>query len=258
MTTRPLTVPKGSDHFPCVSLPFLAVLQESGPLGPYTFRCGPADVATWVERLTDAAVQPPDLAAEAAAAQAAAAAAAAAAEAAEADAAEAGGATPSGGGDGPPDGPEAAPAASKGLVVLGSSIGWFSFFANLLYGVPSVGYDLLCSDVREAQKVAARHGLDDTSAAAGVRFVCDDARNADLHEAAVIWINGAVWSPVTRSAIYAKLAAEAKPGALVIDYHDALAKAVDDSPFELLTPLVVPTSWSNQTLIFVMQRKGDG
>lgn len=144
--------------------------------------------------------------------------------------------------------------ASRGLVVLGSSIGWFSFFAHLLYGVPSMGYDLLCTEVEEAAAVAAKHQVD-SSIARGVQFVCDDARNAELQYASVIWINGAVsptaislsprtppcpatarrrwspgqtvavisppggaaqvWSPSTRSGIYAKIAAEVAVGTLV-------------------------------------------
>eukprot|EP01052_Picozoa_sp_SAG31_P053441 SAG31_NODE_13703_length_852_cov_1.316069_1_plen_251_part_01 len=53
-----------------------------------------------------------------------------------------------------------APVASRGLVVLGSSIGWFAFFGHLLYNVPSMGYDLLCTDVEEAQATAEEHGID--------------------------------------------------------------------------------------------------
>jgi hypothetical protein len=43
---------------------------------------------------------------------------------------------------------------------------------------------------------------------ASVRFVCADARTAELHLTSIIWINDAVWSPVTRSAVYAKITAE--------------------------------------------------
>jgi hypothetical protein len=45
-------------------------------------------------------------------------------------------------------------AAESGLVVLGSSIGWFQFFGHAFFGARSTGFDLLCSDVQEAQRIA--------------------------------------------------------------------------------------------------------
>jgi hypothetical protein len=165
-------------------------------------------------------------------------------------------------------------------VVLGTSIGYFPLLAHLLFGTPAVGYELLCSDVKEAKRIARKHqvqqqqqqqsgsasmhvrcGADlltplaraqvDMSPGQGVRFFCDDARNAELHEATVcpppnpppraaqpqllsgqllpapsmpqqpgqslvvidfqvIWLNSAVWSVPTRSAMYAKITAEAQ------------------------------------------------
>ena len=144
----------------------------------------------------------------------------------------------------------------RGLVVLGSSIGYFPILAHLLFGTPTVGYDLLCSDVAEANRVVQKHKID-ASPGTGVRFFCQDGRDAELSEATVIWLNAAVWSVATRSAIYAKITAEVQEGALVIDYHDSLATALADSPFELIHTTVVPTSWNPESPIYVMQRVGN-
>ena len=59
----------------------------------------------------------------------------------------------------------------------------------------------------------------------GVRFHHTDAKLADFTNAAVVWINDAVWSVATRSAVYARLAADLRLGALVVDYHDSLVTA---------------------------------
>ena len=56
----------------------------------------------------------------------------------------------------------------------------------------------------------------------GVRFHHTDAKLADFTNAAVVWINDAVWSVATRSAVYARLAADLRLGALVVDYPDSL------------------------------------
>ena len=47
---------------------------------------------------------------------------------------------------------------------------------------------------------------------------------------------------------------EAAVGTIVVGYHDSLAKAVDDSPWELVEVLTVATSWAKETLVFVMHR----
>ena len=49
-------------------------------------------------------------------------------------------------------------------------------------------------------------------------------------------------------------ATEAAVGTIVVGYHDSLAKAVDDSPWELVEVLAVATSWAKETLVFVMRR----
>ena len=65
----------------------------------------------------------------------------------------------------------------------------------------------------------------------GVRFHHTDAKLADFTNAAVVWINDAVWSVATRSAVYARLAADLRLGALVVDYHDSLVTAGTPSLF---------------------------
>eukprot|EP00873_Tetraselmis_striata_P044725 jgi/Tetstr1/464989/TSEL_009720.t1 len=107
-------------------------------------------------------------------------------------------------------------AAGKEYVVWGSSLGWLVFYGALSRGLRSAGYELLPGLVAFAEQLAAEHQV------AGVRFVPGDMLACDLSSAGLVMLASQCWDAELVAAAGAKLAAELRPGALVVDYTGAL------------------------------------
>jgi precorrin-6B methylase 2 len=75
------------------------------------------------------------------------------------------------------------------LVDLGSGLGHVALLASMLSGVRSIGIEIEAAYVRSAQECAQGLGL------SHVRFICEDARDADLSSGTVFYL----YSPFTGS-----------------------------------------------------------
>eukprot|EP00931_Biecheleriopsis_adriatica_P069079 TRINITY_DN42967_c0_g1_i1.p1 TRINITY_DN42967_c0_g1~~TRINITY_DN42967_c0_g1_i1.p1 ORF type:complete len:562 (-),score=101.94 TRINITY_DN42967_c0_g1_i1:155-1750(-) len=100
------------------------------------------------------------------------------------------------------------------MVVFGSSLGMQCFLGRLLLGYSScVGYDLLESEVAASRDIASRFDI------SAVEFHCQNALEADIGSAGLLWLNAYAWSPESKELLCAKLLSEAARAAIVVSYE---------------------------------------
>ena len=130
------------------------------------------------------------------------------------------------------------------VVVLGSSTGLLVLYGALYWdGVTALGIELLPSLVAAARRAAA------AAAAAGcasrgqqLSFVCGDILECDLRNACVIMVTSQCWDVALIESLRRKLAKEARPGVVVVDYRPLL----DGVPlFAAPAKVTVEVSWDS-------------
>ncbi|CAE7316931.1 Ogt [Symbiodinium natans] len=105
--------------------------------------------------------------------------------------------------------------APQQMVVFGSSIGWQCFLGHLHLGyAPCRGFEILASQVQAAQRLAEELGLED-----GVEFRCQDALEADVSEAGLVWLNTYAWPAEVKQRVAQKLLQELPEGSQVVSYE---------------------------------------
>ena len=174
-------------------------------------------------------------------------------------------------------------------VVFGSSTGWLVFYAALAHGVRSVGYELLEGRVATARATAraafsfstgtsdARSNeetfrsenaavVDEKRDAVATKarracswvgllaFSSSDATLAPLGVGAkVVVLTSQCWDESLKTRVAERLASELKPGALVVDYGERLAR--EPAFGEPLAVVEAPTSWNAKQRFYVFQKR---
>ena len=176
-------------------------------------------------------------------------------------------------------------------VVFGSSTGWLVFYAALAHGVRSVGYELLEGRVATARATARaafsfsarpdelKSSNEETfrsenaaivdekkrdAVATKARRACSwvgllafsssDATLAPLGVGAkVVVLTSQCWDESLKTRVAERLASELKPGALVVDYGERLAR--EPAFGEPLAVVEAPTSWNAKQRFYVFQKR---
>ena len=145
-------------------------------------------------------------------------------------------------------------------VVFGSSTGWLVFYAALAHGVRSVGYELLEGRVATA-RATARTAFSFSSKARRacswvglLAFSSSDATLAPLGVGAkVVVLTSQCWDESLKTRVAERLASELKPGALVVDYGERLAR--EPAFGEPIAVVEAPTSWNAKQRFYVFQKR---
>ncbi|CAK9071299.1 UDP-N-acetylglucosamine--peptide N-acetylglucosaminyltransferase 110 kDa subunit [Durusdinium trenchii] len=133
------------------------------------------------------------------------------------------------------------------MVVLGSSLGWQCFLGLLHLNYTScVGYEILPSQVEEAQHLAQSWSLN-------ITFHCQDALEANLEDAELVWLNSYAWPSEVKQLLSEKLA-ELPRGARVVSY-EAFPEAAPSGAWRLEAQEPLETSWDSELLAYVYQRQ---
>uniref|UniRef100_A0A061RJK9 Uncharacterized protein n=1 Tax=Tetraselmis sp. GSL018 TaxID=582737 RepID=A0A061RJK9_9CHLO len=128
--------------------------------------------------------------------------------------------------------------------VLGSSIGWLVFFGAVIFGVDSLGLEMLPRMVAVAEGVRSRHQV------IGAEFRAGDFLEEPLGGVGLVMLASQCWDKHLVSAAGRKLAEELPAGALAVDYTNALG------PFlgEPRLVVEVPVSWNPAQRILVFEK----
>ena len=145
-------------------------------------------------------------------------------------------------------------------MVFGSSTGWLVFYAALAHGVRSVGYELLEGRVATA-RATARTAFSFSSKARRacswvglLAFSSSDATLAPLGVGAkVVVLTSQCWDESLKTRVAERLASELKPGALVVDYGERLAR--EPAFGEPIAVVEAPTSWNAKQRFYVFQKR---
>ena len=148
------------------------------------------------------------------------------------------------------------------VVVFGSSTGWLVFYAALVFGARSVGYELLEGRVATANETARecvfsseRESEKNTSSVSDLfAFSCSDALFAPLGEnAKVVVLTSQCWDEALKTRVASRLASHLTIGALVVDYGDSLKR--ERAFGEPVAVVEAPTSWNEKQKFYVFQKK---
>jgi hypothetical protein len=148
------------------------------------------------------------------------------------------------------------------VVVFGSSTGWLVFYASLVFGARSVGYELLEGRVATANETARecvfpseRESEKNTSSVSDLfAFSCSDALFAPLGEnAKVVVLTSQCWDEALKTRVASRLASHLTVGALVVDYGDSLKR--ERAFGEPVAVVEAPTSWNEKQKFYVFQKK---
>jgi hypothetical protein len=148
------------------------------------------------------------------------------------------------------------------VVVFGSSTGWLVFYAALVFGARSVGYELLEGRVATANETARecvfsseRESEKNTSSVSDLfAFSCSDALFAPLGEnAKVVVLTSQCWDEALKTRVASRLASHLTVGALVVDYGDSLKR--ERAFGEPVAVVEAPTSWNEKQKFYVFQKK---
>ena len=144
--------------------------------------------------------------------------------------------------------------ASRGdgvAVVLGSSLGFEAYLPALVYGVRTVGVELLCGLQSLAEQVRVVHGV----AASLARFECADALEWSLPaETALVYVDDTAWDDHAVAQLAAKLAASLPQGAVVV--HNSQVGYATQKRFKLLETREVACSWNSRHPVLVHLTQG--
>ena len=130
------------------------------------------------------------------------------------------------------------------FIHLGSNVGTETLYAALTWGLKSVGYDVLCNLVEEAEEFKKVYNV------GHAEFHCKDALEADLSNAAVVWIDNQSWDEDLTNGIFKKLAKELPMDAIVIEYaasdYHADSRLEISNWLEARSCASLDVSWDNQ------------
>uniref|UniRef100_A0A7S4BRQ9 Uncharacterized protein n=1 Tax=Chrysotila carterae TaxID=13221 RepID=A0A7S4BRQ9_CHRCT len=131
-------------------------------------------------------------------------------------------------------------------LVLGSSLGFETYFLALTFGIPSVGVEILSSLVRVSHAVQSEHGVPTSL----VSFQCEDALNYRIpSDTAIVYADDTAWDAPALAALAAKLSAELPDGAIVV--HNSEHGFASQPAFKLLEVVSVETSWNPSHPVYV-------
>ncbi|GMF11785.1 unnamed protein product [Phytophthora lilii] len=134
------------------------------------------------------------------------------------------------------------------LTVFGSSSGSLVLFATIALGINATGVEILpflhneAEQTRQALQVATHK----------CHFICADMLTVPVHKTSIVLLTSQCWDAQLYQQLQLKLETELQPGALVIDYKDALQSS---SLFQMVQH--VPhqrVSWTNSQSLFIFQR----
>lgn len=142
------------------------------------------------------------------------------------------------------------------MVVLGSSLGLQCFSGHLDLGYASCeGYELLESQVSASIKVANEFCLN------AVKFYCQDALDANISSAGLVWLNTYAWSSKLKDSVCVKVLTEAPHRARVLSYEPLypLELAGHTSCLVLKNTCELDTSWAPnlQAYVYEVERAPD-
>ncbi|KAG2786783.1 hypothetical protein JG687_00002668 [Phytophthora cactorum] len=134
------------------------------------------------------------------------------------------------------------------LTVFGSSSGSLVFFAALALDLRSTGVEILPF----LHELAEQTRKDLQISKNKCRFKCADMLTVSVQETSILLLTSQCWDAALYQQVQHKLEAELQPGALVIDYKNAL----QSSPhFHLLHQLPHQrVSWNNSQSFFIFER----
>lgn len=142
-------------------------------------------------------------------------------------------------------------------VVLGSSLGSLCIFGACVYGLPTLGIELMPMLTAQAESIARE------AQASHVHFTCADMLQCDLSGADIVLLASQCWDEELVTAVGIKLLAELDIGALALDYTPALGHAgrktsgestgTHGRRFELQCKVSAPVSWDGAHSFFVWQ-----
>ena len=145
-------------------------------------------------------------------------------------------------------------ARSLEWVSFGSNVGTETLYAATTWGVRSTGYDVLCNLVSYANEFRDRFRVDNA------RFFCEDALDADLLNAGIVWIDNQSWDEHLSNAVFSKLNRDLPPGAIVIEYavsdFHAGAKLYVGNRLDVVGCATLDVSWDNNhgTTVSIFQK----
>ena len=136
-------------------------------------------------------------------------------------------------------------------VVLGSSLGFEAYLPALVYGVRTVGVELLCGLQSLAEQVRVVHGV----SASLARFECADALEFSLPaETALVYVDDTAWDDHAVAELAAKLAGSLPQGAVVV--HNSQVGYATQKRFKLLETREVACSWNSRHPVLVHLTQG--
>ncbi|CEG43695.1 uncharacterized protein PHALS_13989 [Plasmopara halstedii] len=135
------------------------------------------------------------------------------------------------------------------LTVFGASIGSLVFFAGLVFGLRSVGVEILefLHDVAEQFRLNLQISKEKCC------FKCADMVTVSVHDVSILLLTSQCWDEALYAQVQTKLELELQSGTLVIDYKNALQK----SPHFRLVREVhnQRVSWNSSQSFFIFERK---
>jgi hypothetical protein len=134
------------------------------------------------------------------------------------------------------------------LTVFGSSSGSLVFFAALALGLASQGIEILPFLHDAAEQTRLELQIPDRIC----RFVCADMLTVSVHDTSILLLTSQCWDTALHHQVQFKLEAELRPGALVLDYKNALQSSRCFRLAQQLTQRRV--SWSSSQSLFIFER----
>jgi len=120
------------------------------------------------------------------------------------------------------------------FVAMGSNVGTEVFYMSLGFGMPSSGYEILCSlvDKANAYKAAAAPDSD-------VQFHCANALDANVSGVGIVYLDNEVWDVAISAAMMTKLQKETEVGTIVVGW-----KKLNSPIWRLLAETEVQATWT--------------
>lgn len=131
--------------------------------------------------------------------------------------------------------------------VCGSSTGSLVFFAAVLFGIESVGVEILPYLWKVSKDV--QRGLQSPNRCC--RFVCEDMLQSSLSRIKILVLTSQCWDHDLHDRVLVKLERELPVGSIVIDYKDRLRKSRCFQLVEHVEELQV--SWNKRQSFFIFQ-----
>ena len=76
-----------------------------------------------------------------------------------------------------------------------------------------------------------------------------------LNQVAILMLTSQCWDHDLVARVHAKLARELAPGAIIVDYTDALLRQQEHTCFEMVAHVQAPVSWNDEHTFYVVRKK---